>query len=70
MNINDEVKLSVNLESREYNGRWYTDVRFWKIEAAGTSSGSNNTNNGNAAAPPVFEDMSSSNNDSNDDLPF
>jgi hypothetical protein len=70
-NINDEVKLSVNLESREYNGRWYTDVRFWKIEAAGASSGNapSDANKSNPA-PPVFEDMGSSNNDSNDDLPF
>jgi hypothetical protein len=70
-NINDEVKLSVNLESREYNGRWYTDVRFWKIEAAGAASGNapSDANKSNPA-PPVFEDMGSSNNDSNDDLPF
>jgi hypothetical protein len=70
-NINDEVKLSVNLESREYNGRWYTDVRFWKIEAAGAASGNApvDTNRANPA-PPVFEDMGSSNNDNNDDLPF
>ena len=24
--------VSVNIESREYNGRWYTDVRAWRIE--------------------------------------
>lgn len=71
-NINDEVKLSVNLESREYNGKWYTDVRFWKIEAANASnSGSTNSDpNKVTQAPPVFEDMGSSNNESNDDLPF
>ena len=23
--------VSVNIESREYNGRWYTDVRPWRI---------------------------------------
>jgi hypothetical protein len=70
-NINDEVKLSVNLESREYNGRWYTDVRFWKIEAAGAPSSNPSVDaNRTNPAPPVFEDMGSSNNDSNDDLPF
>ena len=26
------VAVSANVESREYNGRWYTDVRAWKIE--------------------------------------
>jgi hypothetical protein len=28
------VKASVNIESREYNGKWYTDVRAWKIDIA------------------------------------
>ncbi len=24
--------VSVNIESREYNGRWYTDVRAWRLQ--------------------------------------
>ena len=28
----DTVKASVNIESREYNGRWYTEVRAWRLE--------------------------------------
>jgi hypothetical protein len=28
----DTVKVSFNIESREFNGRWYTDLRVWKIE--------------------------------------
>jgi hypothetical protein len=31
----DIVKVSFNIESRDYNGRWYTDLRIWKIEATG-----------------------------------
>ncbi|MBP6454151.1 DUF3127 domain-containing protein [Bacteroidales bacterium MB20-C3-3] len=31
-NIGDIVKASVNIESREFNNRWYTDVRAWKLE--------------------------------------
>jgi hypothetical protein len=26
------ITVSVTLESREFNGRWYTDVRAWKIQ--------------------------------------
>jgi len=26
------VKVSFNIESREFNNRWYTDLRVWKIE--------------------------------------
>ena len=24
--------VSIDIESREYNGRWYTDVRAWRIQ--------------------------------------
>ena len=26
------VAVSANVESREYNGRWYTDIRAWRIQ--------------------------------------
>ena len=32
--VGDKVKIAFNLSSREYNGRWYTDVRAWRIESA------------------------------------
>ena len=32
------VKIFFDLESREYNGRWYTDVKPWKIEIAGQNN--------------------------------
>ena len=39
--VGDVILLSFDIESREYNGRWYTDIRGWKAEkvdpnAAGT----------------------------------
>ncbi|QQS52097.1 MAG: DUF3127 domain-containing protein [Bacteroidota bacterium] len=33
----DKVKVHFDLESREFNGRWYTDVKAWKIENQGTA---------------------------------
>ena len=27
----ENVEVSVDLESREYNGRWYTDVKAWRV---------------------------------------
>ena len=30
--VGDKVKVSFNLGSREFNGRWYTDVRVWRME--------------------------------------
>jgi hypothetical protein len=26
-----ELTVSIDIESREYNGRWYTDVKAWKV---------------------------------------
>ena len=26
-------QVSVNIESCEYNGRWYTDIRAWRLQA-------------------------------------
>lgn len=70
-NIGDRVKISFNLSSREYNGRWYTDVRAWRIEPAGQAS--------SAAAPSQTPQQSASaqempaadtSADPEDDLPF
>jgi hypothetical protein len=36
--VGDKVKVSFNLSAREYNGRWYNDVRAWRIEPAGSTS--------------------------------
>ncbi|TAH25594.1 MAG: DUF3127 domain-containing protein [Cytophagales bacterium] len=36
--IGDELKISFNIESREYNEKWYTELRVWKIDAAGNNS--------------------------------
>jgi len=28
----DEVEVSFNIESREFNGKWYHNINAWKIE--------------------------------------
>ena len=32
LEIGDEVTVSFDIESREFNGRWYTDIHGWKAE--------------------------------------
>jgi len=32
LNIDNKVVMSFDLESREFNGKWYTDVKAWKLE--------------------------------------
>jgi hypothetical protein len=34
----ESLIVSVDLESREYNGRWYTDVKAWKVTRAGAGA--------------------------------
>jgi hypothetical protein len=34
LNVGDVIKLSFDIESREYNDRWFTSIRGWKAEPA------------------------------------
>ncbi|MBO8485718.1 MAG: DUF3127 domain-containing protein [Bacteroidetes bacterium] len=36
--IGDSVKVSFNISSREYNGRWYTDLRAWRLDSSGEAA--------------------------------
>ena len=77
--VGDKVKISFNLSSREYNGRWYTDVRAWRIEPTGApaaqaqsqtyQAGVYDSSSPAPSAPmPTADDLSSPLSD--DDLPF
>ena len=35
--VGDAVKVSFNVKGREYNGRWYNDLRVWRIAPAGAA---------------------------------
>ncbi len=63
-----EVTVSVDIQSREYKGNWYTDVKAWKVE-----HGTGESNAPQAPAPPSaegFEIDTSEFNDLDDDLPY
>jgi len=38
LQLGNQLTVSFDIESREFNGRWYTDVKAWKIETAGSAS--------------------------------
>lgn len=38
MAAGEEVEVSFNLESREYNGKWFHNINAWKIDKAGASN--------------------------------
>jgi hypothetical protein len=63
--VGNEIKASLNIESREYNGRWYTDVRAWKLEGNTATSGGASDDPFHPDNEPSFTADSST-----DDLPF
>ena len=53
--VGDPVKVSFNVRAREYSGRWYNDLRIWKIEAAGADApASDAPGHSPASAPQGF----------------
>ena len=66
-NDGDKVKVSFNLSSREYNGRWYTDVRAWRIESAAPAASAPSQDPGPMPPPPTEEPAGTLD---DDDLPF
>lgn len=70
-NIGQMLKASVNIESREFNGRWYTDIRAWKLENLShnnTVTPNNVSNTTDPVDPEFFNSLVSENDEG--DLPF
>lgn len=63
----DAVSVSANVESREYNGRWYTEARAWKMVRR-TAEAPGAPNDG--MLPPLDGFAPESVADEVDDLPF
>lgn len=64
----DMVDVSFDVESREYNGRWYTDVKAWKLSAKGGGGNAPAANGGynNEVQGQTFTATAPG----DDDLPF
>lgn len=75
LQVGDTITLSFDIESREYNGRWYTSIRGWKAEkedaqAATAPMGAPIAETvPNAVPAPPMPDFGASEGE-NDDLPF
>lgn len=52
VDVDQIVTISFDLESREFNGRWYTSVRAWKIQQGAVNPASA-SNESAPAAPSV-----------------
>jgi hypothetical protein len=64
--VGDDLNVSFDIESREYNGRWYTDVRAWKVDKKNAVS--SDMPNDSELPPPNMDPFLSEND--NVDLPF
>lgn len=38
LTVGNELDIDFDIESREYNGKWYTEVKAWKIEVSSLSA--------------------------------
>lgn len=64
-----ELNVAFDVESREYNGKWYTDCKAWKVE------GGSSAPQGSGGAPsyddiPPLDDNDLPSMDDDGDLPF
>ena len=81
--IDQLVTVSFDIESREFNGRWYTSIRAWRIAQGDTTQPAQPAQVAPAPAPatpqqPAMESIEAANmqpfdptvNDNTSDLPF
>lgn len=59
LKIGQVITAHINIESREYNLKWYTNVSVWKIDFEGITN-----------STPAEVSTSSSKSDDEQDLPF
>ncbi len=58
LKIGSQLKIDFDVESREFNGRWYTDIKAWKVETVNEGGSKTHT----------FDDTVPE--DNKEDLPF
>lgn len=70
LKADEEVVAQIDIESREYNGKWFTNVKAWRVDrpaAEGSQSApSTATTTTAATGDSPYADMS----EGEDDLPF
>lgn len=62
LRVGEKVTVSFDLESREYNSRWFTEAKAWKVTKGGATSGPSDAPTITDDALPELPNF--------DDLPF
>ena len=65
----DDITVSINIESREFNSKWYTDVKAWRI-VKGDDAGSSPVASAPHASAMPTEPPADLGVPQDDDLPF
>lgn len=65
----ETIKVSFDVESREYNGKWYTDVKAWKVEKIESTAPAGSKED-DLPLPPDMQAPPPTIEDEVDDLPF
>lgn len=68
LKIGNMINVSFDVESREYNGRWYTDLRAWRID--GQSAGGDSSPSYAQSSSPAAPSAIPASLEGEDDLPF
>ncbi len=74
--VGEEINVSFDINSREYQGRWFTDIRAWKVDRVGADQpapavSDNDAPAGAPAASPAANPLPQFDpSESTDDLPF
>jgi len=63
--VGETLTAHIDLQSREYNGRWYTDVKAWKVARDGGGADSGPPDSADEPWPEP-----SSDDEADDTLPF
>ena len=69
--IGEELTVSFDIDCREWQGRWFNDIRAWKVERVNATEQTSANTTEQAPIPPISAaPVDFTQNDTTDDLPF
>lgn len=46
LRVGDNIVAYLDIDAKEYNGRWYNSINIWKVERVGANGNNNDASNG------------------------
>lgn len=66
LQVGQIYRYDIDIESREFSGRWYTDIKAWRVENGNTTQPSN----GPSGPPSPLRPLDLTDDDDDGGLPF